>query len=108
MWRSSESGSAKNQNQMTGPRGQCEEAVHIIDNKDHECGQAYCNRCSEDVVLYSGYQCVLPKGFEKLKQKNLKCYQMAKSEWRKYEGGEQTHDPRIGIMDCQESDLGRS
>ena len=53
---------AENQNQMTGPRGQCEEAVHVTDNNDHEYGQAYCNRCSEDVVLYSGYHYVLPEG----------------------------------------------
>ena len=37
-------------------------AVHVTDNNDHECGQTYCNRCSEDVVLYPGYHCVLPKG----------------------------------------------
>ena len=47
------------------------------------------------------YHCVLPKGwFEKLTQKNLKCYQMAKFEWRRYGGGEQTHHPRMGLMDC--------
>ena len=57
MWRSSESGSAENQNQMTGPRGQCREAVHVTGNNDHECDQAYCNRCSADIVLY-----LLPEG----------------------------------------------
>ena len=60
MWRSSEAGATENQ--MTGPHGQCGEAVHVTDNNDHECGRAYCNRCSEDVVLYPGYHCVLPKG----------------------------------------------
>ena len=62
MWRSSESGAAENQNQMTGPRGQYGEAVHVTNSNDHECDQAYCNRCSEDVVLYSGYHYVLPEG----------------------------------------------
>ena len=62
MWRSSDSGATENHNQMTRPRGQCRESVHITDNNDHKCGQAYCNSCSEDVVLYSGYNCVLPKG----------------------------------------------
>ena len=62
MWRSSESRAAKNQNQKTGPRGQCREAIHATDNNDHECSQAYYNRCSEDVVLYFGYHCVLPEG----------------------------------------------
>ena len=33
---------------------------------------------------------------------------MAKSVWRRYGGGEQTHHPRMGLMDCQEFDLGRS
>ena len=60
MWRSSESGAIENQ--MTGPRGQCGKAAHVTDNNDHECGQTYCNRCSEDIVLYSGYHYVLPKG----------------------------------------------
>ena len=60
MWRSLEVGAAENQ--MTGPRGQCGEAVHVTDNNDRECGQAYCNRCSEDVDLYPGYHYVLPKG----------------------------------------------
>ena len=62
MWRSSESRATENQNQETGPRGQCREAVHVTDNNDHECGQAYCNRCSENVVLYFGYHYVLPEG----------------------------------------------
>ena len=62
MWRSSESGTAKNQSQKTGPRGQYVEVVHAIDNNDHECGQAYCSRCNEDVVFYLGYHCVLPEG----------------------------------------------
>ena len=57
MWRSSEVKAAENQ--MTGPRGQCGEAVHIIDSYDHECGQVYCNRCNEDIGLYLGYHCVL-------------------------------------------------
>ena len=52
---------AENQNQKTGPRGQCREVVNVTDNNDHECGQAYCNRYSEDVVLHFGYHCVLPK-----------------------------------------------
>ena len=79
MWRSSEARAVENQ--MTGPRGQCREVVNLTDNNDHECGQAYCNRCSEDIVLYPSYHCGLPKGlFEKLTQKNVKCYQMAKSE----------------------------
>ena len=50
------------ENQMTGPHGQCGEAVHVTDNNDHECGRAYCNRCNEDVVLYLDYHCVLPEG----------------------------------------------
>ena len=62
MWKSSQSGAAENQNQKTRPRGQCGEAVHATDNNDHECGQAYCNRCSEDVVLYFSYYCVLLTG----------------------------------------------
>ena len=62
MWRSSKSRAVENQNQMIGPRGLCGEAVHVTDNNNHKCGQAYCNRCSEDVVLYSGYHCVLPEG----------------------------------------------
>ena len=62
MWRGSESGATENQNQMTRPHGQCGEAVHVTDNNDHECGQTYCNRCSEDVVLYSSYHCVFPEG----------------------------------------------
>ena len=33
---------------------------------------------------------------------------MAKFVWRRYEGGEQTHHPRMRLMDCQEFDLGRS
>ena len=83
--------------------------VHVIDNNNHECGQAYCNRCSEDVVLYLGYHYVLPEGyFEKLTQKNMKFYQMAKSEWRRYVGGKQTHHPRMGLMGCQESNLRQS
>ena len=61
MWRSSKSRAAENQNQKTGPHGQCGEAVHVTNNNDHKCGQAYCNRCSEDVVLYFGYR-VLPEG----------------------------------------------
>ena len=61
MWRSSESGAAENQNQQTGPRGQCGEVVHVTDNNDHECGQAYCNRCNEDVVLYFSYTASSPK-----------------------------------------------
>ena len=60
MWRSSEARAAENQ--MTRPCGQCREVVHVTDNNDHECDQAYCNRCSEDVVLYLGYHCVLPEG----------------------------------------------
>ena len=64
------------ENQMTGSYGQCGEAVHVTDNNNHKCGQAYCNRCSEVVVLYLGYYYVLPNGqFEKLTQKNLKYYQ---------------------------------
>ena len=59
MWSSSESRATENQNQKTGPRGLCGEAVHVTDNNDHECGQAYCNKYSEDVVLYFGYHCVL-------------------------------------------------
>ena len=35
MWRSSEARAAENQ--MTGPCGQCWEAVHVTDNNDHEC-----------------------------------------------------------------------
>ena len=90
---------------MTRPHEQCRKAVHVIDNNDHECDQAYCNRCSKDIVLYPGYHCVLLEGkFEKPPQKNLKCYQMAKSEWRRYGGGKQTLHLRMGLMDCQESD----
>ena len=59
MWRSSEAEVAEDQ--MTGPPGQCEKAAHVTDNTDHECGQAYCNRCNEDVSLYLGYHCVLLK-----------------------------------------------
>ena len=33
---------------------------------------------------------------------------MAKSVWRRYGEGEQTNHPRMGLMDCQESNLGRS
>ena len=62
MWKSSESGAAEDQNQKTGPRGQCKEVVHATDNNDHKCGQAYCNRCSEDAILYFSYHCVLPEG----------------------------------------------
>ena len=51
MCRSSESGAAENQNQKTRPRVQCGEGVHATDNNDHGCGQAYRNRCNEDVVL---------------------------------------------------------
>ena len=51
MWRSSESGAVENQNQKTGPRGQCGEAIHVTDNNDHERGQAYCNRCSAKIVI---------------------------------------------------------
>ena len=36
MWRSMEAEAAENQ--MTGPRGQCGEVVHVTDNNDHECG----------------------------------------------------------------------
>ena len=53
MWRSSESGAAENQNQKTGPRGQCGEAVDVNNNNDHECSQAYCNRCSTSVTIAS-------------------------------------------------------
>ena len=60
MCRSSESGAAENQ--KTRPRVQCGEAVHATDNNDHGCGQAYCNRCNEDVVLDLGYHYVLPEG----------------------------------------------
>ena len=59
MWRRSDARAAKNQ--MTGPHRLCGEAVHVTNNNDHECGQAYCNRCSEDVVLYPGYHYVLPE-----------------------------------------------
>ena len=59
MWRCSGSGTVENQSQKTGPRGQWGEAIHATDNNNHECGQAYCNSCSEDVVLYFGYHCVL-------------------------------------------------
>ena len=57
MWRSSEAEVVEDQ--MTGPHGQCGEAAHVIDNTDLECGQAYCNRCNEDVGLYLGYHCVI-------------------------------------------------
>ena len=50
------------ENPMTGQCEQCGGAVHVTDNNDHECGQTYCNRCSEEVVLYPGYHCVLPEG----------------------------------------------
>ena len=60
MWRSSKARAAENQ--MIGPRGQCKEAVHVTDNNDHDCGQTYYNRCSEDVVIYPSYYCVLPGG----------------------------------------------
>ena len=60
MWRSSKARAAENQ--MTGPHGQCREVVHVTDNNDHEYDQAYCNRCSEDVVLNLGYYYVLPEG----------------------------------------------
>ena len=62
MWRSSKSGAAENQNQKARPRGQCGEAVHVTDNNDHECSQAYCNRCSKDVVLNFGYHYVILEG----------------------------------------------
>ena len=99
MWKSSEAGVAEDQmigpcghceeavhvvaeNQMTGPRGHCGEAVHVTDSNDHECGQVYCNRCNEDVDVYLGYHCVLlERQCEKLTQKNMKCYQMAKYKW---------------------------
>ena len=79
MWKSSEAGVAEDQ--MTGPRWHCGEVVHVTDSNDHECDQAYYNRCTVDVGLYLGYHDVLLKGqFEKLTQKNLNCYQRAKSE----------------------------
>ena len=57
MWRNWEAEATKDQ--MTGLRGQCGEAAHVTDYTDHEYGQAYCNRCNEDVGLYLGYHCVI-------------------------------------------------
>ena len=61
MWRSSLSGEVENQNQKTGPRGQCGEAFHVTDNNDDECGQAYCNSCNEELSSTSVTTASSPK-----------------------------------------------